>query len=131
MIASCRVRGAFMRKLYALCSRVSSIYLPLPFPIELVCIFFVTDRHSYERKLHAEFEAKRLNGEWFALNQIDIDHFLKVEVLFSDFQLISILKRFRSEGEFAAAAGVIELWNDLENHVLPLPNEEELEGSVQ
>ena len=31
-MASCKVRGGFIEKLYADCSRVSSIYLPLGTP---------------------------------------------------------------------------------------------------
>lgn len=45
----------------------------LPFPIELVAAGWCADHSAEEARLHALYHAKRLEGEWFALDPIDVE----------------------------------------------------------
>lgn len=45
----------------------------LPFPLEEICIELVEDYEQVERELHEQFKQKRVRGEWFELNQDDIE----------------------------------------------------------
>lgn len=44
-----------------------------PLELELICTVSTDDKRRTERKLHARFSDKRKRGEWFLLNQDDID----------------------------------------------------------
>lgn len=45
----------------------------LPFPIELVAAGWCADHSAEEARLHAVYHAKRLEGEWFALDPADVE----------------------------------------------------------
>ena len=44
-----------------------------PFPICVVCAYFVGNMRAEERFLHAEFSDKRVRGEWFRLADSDLN----------------------------------------------------------
>lgn len=52
--------------------RMPQLALQLPHPPELVSLQSVSDAVGEERRLHERFAAKRLNGEWFALDEADL-----------------------------------------------------------
>ena len=54
--------------------RVKRFEIKLPFEIELVCSVHSDDYVALERALHERFADRRVNGEWFALTQADIDY---------------------------------------------------------
>ena len=43
-----------------------------PFKINVACAYYVGDMRQEERALHHRFAAKRVRGEWFALDDVDI-----------------------------------------------------------
>jgi hypothetical protein len=52
--------------------RMSAFGIQLPFKVSLVHTLETDDIGWLERFLHKRFESKRVNGEWFLLNQDDI-----------------------------------------------------------
>ena len=46
----------------------------LPEEPELICTIETEDMHSLEAGLHARFANKRANGEWFRLDNSDVEH---------------------------------------------------------
>ena len=50
-----------------------------PFPIAVVSCSQVDDMPSAERWWHREFADKRVNGEWFALDDSDVAYFVAIE----------------------------------------------------
>lgn len=54
--------------------RIESMGVKLPFPIEAVCIIPSEQMSRLEQELHARFDDKRLNGEWFALADEDVEY---------------------------------------------------------
>ena len=44
-----------------------------PFEILVACAYFVGNMRAEERELHDEFADKRVRGEWFRLNDGDLD----------------------------------------------------------
>lgn len=54
--------------------RLSQIYPKLPFEVELIHWIETDDIDGFEESLHERFADKRTNGEWFELNQEDIDY---------------------------------------------------------
>ena len=54
-------------------SRVKLFGVKLPFDIELEHYAYFDDHHSAERELHERFSNKRIQGEWFDLNPIDVE----------------------------------------------------------
>lgn len=54
-------------------NRLNIFNVKLPFPYEVIKIFEVSNRHKVEKLLHDNFSNKRLNGEWFELNDEDIE----------------------------------------------------------
>lgn len=53
--------------------RMSSISPVLPHPIELIHSIERDEYDALELELHERFADKRLNGEWFALTEQDIE----------------------------------------------------------
>lgn len=49
-------------------SRIGTIALQMPFPVELFKVINTADSAWLEKLLHCFFGDKRVNGEWFALN---------------------------------------------------------------
>ena len=57
-------------------NRMKALAIQLPFKCEQVGLFgpmTVERMHKAERELHVHFASKRLNGEWFALDQDDLN----------------------------------------------------------
>lgn len=62
-------------------TRIESLGVKLPFPIEPLHIFPTNDMFTCERYLHGKFAGKRVNGEWFRLEQPDLDYLLALSKL--------------------------------------------------
>jgi hypothetical protein len=45
-----------------------------PFETELIHALQVADVYSAEKRLHSKFADKRVNGEWFELDETDIEY---------------------------------------------------------
>jgi hypothetical protein len=60
----------------SLTRRLKRLEIQLPFPVELIHTLPVDHMPAAELFFHTLFESKRLNGEWFALDEADIE-FLK------------------------------------------------------
>lgn len=54
-------------------TRLRLFEVKLPFEIEILNKVQVADRHKAETKLHKYFDERNQNGEWFALDQDDIE----------------------------------------------------------
>lgn len=57
--------------------RIASLQIGNPKPLEVVLLIRSSDIDSLEAKLHNRFANKWLRGEWFKLEQSDIDYLLK------------------------------------------------------
>ncbi len=58
-------------------NRFSSIKTANPNPLTLVFSGKVNDARALERELHSYFKEKKINREWFNLNQADIDYVIR------------------------------------------------------
>lgn len=54
-------------------NRIETFGVKLPFEVEYELLIRADDCVELERSLHARFADKRVNGEWFALTQDDIE----------------------------------------------------------
>lgn len=54
--------------------RLKTFSVKLPFEVEYTCLIKAEDMYSAEKRLHEKFSEKRINGEWFKLNENDIDY---------------------------------------------------------
>lgn len=54
--------------------RMSEFGILLPFPYDLAFTHRVPNARHAEGLLHKEFDPKRIHGEWFLLNQNDLEH---------------------------------------------------------
>ena len=59
-------------------SRVEHLGVKLPFPIDVMNIFPADDYITAERICHRMHSDKRLNGEWFALKEDDVEWFKSI-----------------------------------------------------
>lgn len=50
----------------------------LPFEVEIVCTIATDDMHKLETTLHKRFADKRENGEWFKLDDSDVEYVLEL-----------------------------------------------------
>jgi len=55
-------------------NRLKTFNVKLPFPIQYECLIQTTDMSLLERELHTKFASKRLDGEWFRLDQEDVEY---------------------------------------------------------
>jgi len=55
-------------------NRTRLFEVKLPFPITVEHYAWFDDYSFAERELHQKYHAKRLEGEWFALSENDVDH---------------------------------------------------------
>lgn len=53
-------------------SRIHNLGVVLPFPIEVKHLIQTNHMREAEKKLHEEFAHKRVNGEWFELDEADV-----------------------------------------------------------
>jgi len=61
--------------------RIEQLSTLPPFDIELICTIKTGDMFALESGLHARFRNKRINGEWFKLDQEDVDWLVKLSTL--------------------------------------------------
>ena len=54
--------------------RIEEISPKLPFETELICTIATEDMYELEAFLHEMFADKRANGEWFELDETDVEH---------------------------------------------------------
>lgn len=54
--------------------RIMTLGVQLPFPIEVIHLIETENMLAAERLLHDRFDAQRINGEWFALTDTDVDY---------------------------------------------------------
>ncbi len=52
--------------------RMATFGVKLPFEVEFECLIKCEDMAQAEQELHAKFDHKRVNGEWFALSDEDV-----------------------------------------------------------
>lgn len=64
--------GYKIGKTRTLRDRTRLFAVKLPFPIEVVMTGWFADYSAAERQMHRQFAAKRLEGEWFDLNDSDL-----------------------------------------------------------
>jgi hypothetical protein len=54
-------------------SRMKYFQTKLPFEVEELAIIASDDSYGLEKQLHEQFEHKRVNGEWFSLDEEDVE----------------------------------------------------------
>ena len=54
--------------------RISEISTSIPFEISIITTITTDDMYKLEASLHDRFSEKRVNGEWFILEQSDVDY---------------------------------------------------------
>lgn len=59
-------------------SRMQTFKTKLPFKIEFDILIETEDMYALEKKLHKQYSKKRIEGEWFALSQVDLDTIRKL-----------------------------------------------------
>ena len=54
--------------------RIGQISPKLPFEVEILCAIPTNNAHKLEADLHNLYNEKRTNGEWFELNEADVEY---------------------------------------------------------
>lgn len=72
-------------------NRKETLGILLPFKITLIHAIQSDRALALERKLHKMFDSKRINGEWFTLDQDDIAFFKSLPPVLSDVQALDIV----------------------------------------
>lgn len=62
-------------------TRIETMGVKLPFPIEALHLIPTNDMFSAERLLHSRYDEKRVNGEWFALSDDDVAEICQIDQL--------------------------------------------------
>ncbi len=75
-------------------NRISQIKTSSPFNIDLLHILFIDKKHVYkiEKGLHKHFKDKKISGEWFNLNEIDLKIIYLSYVLFLPLYSLDFIK---------------------------------------
>lgn len=60
-------------------NRIKTFGVQLPFEVEFVALIQTPNMHQLEQELHDRFAMKRGQGEWFALDQHDVDYIKGLE----------------------------------------------------
>lgn len=55
-------------------NRIKTFKVKLPFEIEYVAIIQTNDMYALEKELHKKYKPKKVNGEWFSLNDDDLNY---------------------------------------------------------
>ena len=63
----------------AINERIKQLEIKLPYELELVAFIVVGDMYKVERWLHRKFADKRKRGEWFELEEVDIEFIKAME----------------------------------------------------
>ena len=53
-------------------NRMKTFSVKLPFEVSYLCLVPTTNMYKLERALHQKFAHRRVNGEWFALDETDV-----------------------------------------------------------
>lgn len=61
--------------------RLKTFEVKLPFKVDYIHLIKCQDRYSAEKRLHAQFAGKRLNGEWFQLSDQDVQTIKRIKAL--------------------------------------------------
>lgn len=61
----------------------------MPIKLEVIVVIEVANSKEWERRLHRHFAEKRLRGEWFSLDQTDVELIKGVPNNWDDFNLNS------------------------------------------
>jgi hypothetical protein len=59
-------------------SRINTLQTGNPEKLSLISFFPTTDTYKQEQKLHNHYSQKRVTGEWFVLDEYDINYFLSI-----------------------------------------------------
>lgn len=57
-------------------NRIHSIQTTNPTPVSVVCLFYTEDYQQLETELHLRYGARRINREWFALLERDVQRLI-------------------------------------------------------
>ena len=59
-------------------SRLGNFAVKLPFKVKVVCIIPTEDTVTLEKELHQKYQACRLEGEWFQLNDEEVRQIIEI-----------------------------------------------------
>jgi hypothetical protein len=60
--------------------RLGMFGVKLPFEVELICLIKSDDYIGLEKEIHSQFDARRVNGEWFNLSAEDVEYIKSLAV---------------------------------------------------
>lgn len=66
-------------------ARVEALQTGVPFELKVEYALQVTDRYEVEYKIHKRYDSKRVRGEWFMLNDDDLEAIKSEIVLLRDY----------------------------------------------
>lgn len=61
-------------------NRAKTFGIQLPFEVEFLALIYFEDMYTLEAEMHEEFAHKRVNGEWFALDDADVEYIKSMEI---------------------------------------------------
>jgi len=61
-------------------NRAKTFGIQLPFEVEFLALLYSEDMYTFEAEMHEEFAHKRVNGEWFALDDADVEYIKSMEI---------------------------------------------------
>lgn len=61
--------------------RVKTLRIQLPFPVSVRGVIPTPDINWLESEIHSDLAAKRLNGEWFSLNNNDLGYLQSIAAI--------------------------------------------------
>lgn len=61
-------------------NRAKTFGIQLPFEVEFLALIYFEDMYALEAEMHEEFAHKRVNGEWFALDDADVEYIKSMEI---------------------------------------------------
>lgn len=61
----------------------------MPIKLKVIVVIEVPNSREWERRIHSHFSEKRLRGEWFSLDQADVEMIKSVSNKWDDFHLNS------------------------------------------
>jgi hypothetical protein len=75
--------------------RLTQLRIQLPDPTEVVHKIYTKNIHTLEAYWHRRFQGKRKNGEWFALDDNDVEEFMSVKNMEIEFSEVKLRRRPR------------------------------------
>ncbi len=55
-------------------NRIKTFGIQLPFEVDFICVIQTPDMAELESRLHTKFADKQIRGEWFELNEDDVEY---------------------------------------------------------